>query len=49
MGCGIGIIGTLIMKNDPKVKIIGIDINKESIEAAKLNNENYDARLGNAE
>lgn len=28
VGCGIGIIGTLIMKDDPKVKVIGIDINK---------------------
>ena len=37
LGCGIGTIGISIQDKLPNVKVIGVEINAESVEDAKKN------------
>lgn len=44
LGCGYGVIGIVIAKLNPKLKVYMVDINKRAVELAKLN-----AKLNNVE
>lgn len=45
LGCGFGDLQKYLLKNDIKVKYIGIDINEEIIKIAKKENSDLDVRV----